>query len=37
MAPAMTYQQVAYDAPRDFIRVRDFLAATIHRLGTLFT
>ncbi len=33
----MTYRQIAFDAPRDFIRVRDFLAATIHRLGTLFT
>ena len=33
----MTYRQVAYRPPRDFTRVRDFLAATIHRLGTLFT
>jgi predicted N-acetyltransferase YhbS len=33
----MTYRQVAYCPPRDFTRVRDFLAATIRRLGTLFT
>jgi mycothiol synthase len=37
MAPAMAYRQVAYDPSRDFLRVRDFLAATIRRLGTLFT
>jgi predicted N-acetyltransferase YhbS len=29
--------RVAYDPSRDFTRVRDFLAATIRRLDTLFT
>ena len=33
----MSCRRVPYDPSRDFIRVRDFLAATIHRLGTLFT
>jgi len=33
----MGYRQVDYDPRRDFVRVRDFLASTIHRLGTLFT
>jgi len=33
----MRYRQVDYDPRRDFVRVRDFLASTIHRLGTLFT
>lgn len=33
----MAYRKVCYDPSRDFLRVRDFLAATIHRLGTLFT
>lgn len=33
----MACRPVTYDPPRDFIRVRDFLASTIHRLGTLFT
>ena len=37
MAAAMAYRKVPYDPSRDFLRVRDFLAATIHRLGTLFT
>lgn len=33
----MGYRQIEYDPGRDFIRVREFLASTIHRLGTLFT
>lgn len=33
----MEYRKVRYDPSRDFLRVRDFLAATIRRLGTLFT
>jgi predicted N-acetyltransferase YhbS len=37
MAAAMAYQKIQYDPTRDFLRVRDFLAATIRRLGTLFT
>jgi mycothiol synthase len=37
MAAAMAYRKIRYDPSRDFLRVRDFLAATIRRLGTLFT
>jgi predicted N-acetyltransferase YhbS len=33
----MPCRQVCYDSHRDFLRVRDFLASTIRRLGTLFT
>ncbi len=33
----MAYRKIGYDPARDFPKVRDFLAATIHRLGTLFT
>ena len=33
----MACRQISYDPSRDFLRVRDFLATTIHRLDTLFT
>jgi mycothiol synthase len=37
MTVAMAYRNIRYDPSRDFLRVRDFLASTIRRHGTLFT